>query len=69
MSNFTAEDLKRIDQAIAQGVLEVSFADGRKVRFSTFEELVQRRAFIARQLGETSGRQRLFAQFTRGVVP
>lgn len=68
-TNFTAEDLKRIDQAIAQGVLEVSFADGRKVRFSTFDELVQRRHFIARQLGETAGRQRIFSHFTRGFVP
>lgn len=69
MSNFTSDDLARIDQAIAQGVLEVTFADGRNVKFSTFAELIQRRNFIARQLGEDAGRQRLYAQFERGVSP
>lgn len=69
MSNFTRADLERIDKAIAQGVLEVTFADGRKVRFSTFQELVQRRNFVARKLGEEGGRQRLFSEFRKGVRP
>lgn len=69
MSNFTDDDLERIDQAIAQGVLEVTFADGRNVKFSTFAELIQRRNFVARQLGQDAGRQRLYAEFKRGVRP
>ncbi|MFW6040112.1 MAG: phage head-tail joining protein [Gemmatimonadota bacterium] len=67
MSNFTDQDLARIDKAIAQGALSVEFADGRTVQFSTFKELVARRNFIARQLGEQAGRQRLFAEFKKGV--
>lgn len=69
MSNFTRADLERIDKAIAQGVLAVTFADGRKVEFSTFAELVQRRHFIAQMLGKEGGRQRLFSEFRKGVRP
>ncbi len=67
-TNFTTDDLARIDQAIAQGVLEVRFADGRQVTFSSFKELVSRRDFVARQLGKAAGRQRLLTQFTKGVT-
>lgn len=66
---FTFEDLQRIDKAIAQGVLSVTFADGRKVEFSTFQELVSRRNFIARMLGLEGGRQRLLAEYRKGVAP
>lgn len=68
-TNFTSDDLARIDKAIAQGVQEVEFADGRRVQFSTFAELVSRRHFIAQQLGQTGGRQRLLTRFTKGVRP
>lgn len=66
---FTFEDLQRIDKAIAQGVLSVGFADGRRVEFSTFQELVNRRNFIARMLGLEGGRQRLLAEYRKGVTP
>lgn len=68
-TNFTQADLRRIDHAISQGVLEVEFADGRRVKFSTFDELIARRNFIVQQLGEAAGRQRLKARFTKGVRP
>jgi len=68
-TNFTSADLARLDKAIAQGVMEVTFSDGRSVTFSTFQELVARRNFVARQLGEESGRQRLFSEFKKGVSP
>lgn len=68
-TTFTQADLERIDKAIAQGVLEVTFADGRSVKFSTFQELVSRRNFIARQLGLEGGRQRMFGEFRKGVCP
>lgn len=67
--NFTQADLQRLDRAIAEGVLSVEFADSRKVTFSTFQELVSRRNFVAQQLGEQAGRQRLFSEFRKGVVP
>lgn len=66
-TNYTAADLATIDRAISQNVREVTFADGRNVVFSTFEELVNRRNFIARQLGEEAGRQRLRMKFEKGV--
>lgn len=68
-TNFTSSDLERIDSAIAQGVLEVEFTDGRRVRFSTFDELIARRNFIVQQLGQTAGRQRLYSEFSKGVRP
>lgn len=68
-TNYTDEDLARLDKAIAQGVLSVDFSDGRKVTFSTFEELVSRRNFVARQLGLDAGRQRMFTEFRKGVSP
>lgn len=67
----TAEALANvtlIEEAMAQGVLEVEFADGRRVKFSTFEELHQRWQFWRMQAGLEAGRQRLLAQFKRGVT-
>lgn len=65
---FTQDDLDRLDKAIAQGVLSLSFADGRSVTFSSFKELIERRNFVAQQLGQTAGRQRIFTEYTKGVV-
>lgn len=67
MTNFTTDDLKKLDRAITQGVLSVKFSDGREVTFSTFEQLVARRNFVAQQLGEDAGRQRMYAEFKKGV--
>jgi hypothetical protein len=69
MSNFTSDDLARLDKAIAQGVMAVTFADGRKVEFSSFAELTARRNFVANELGYARGRQRLHMQFRKGVSP
>lgn len=67
MSNFTSQDLVRLDKAIAQGVMSVTFSDGRTVQFSTFAELTARRNFVAQQLGLEAGRQRMFGEFKKGV--
>lgn len=67
--NFTESDLARLDRAIAQGVLRVRFSDDREVEFSTFQELVARRNFVAQQLSKDGGRQRLFTKFKKGVSP
>jgi hypothetical protein len=68
-TSFTAADLTSLEEAMAQGVLAVTFADGRQVTFSSFQELVNRWHFIAQALGEEGGRRRMFAEFKRGVVP
>lgn len=59
--------MEALEEALAQGVLEVAFADGRKVRFSSFEELVNRYNFWAKRAGEDAGRQRMFAEYRKGV--
>jgi hypothetical protein len=69
VAEFTQDDLDRIKKAIAQGVLSVTFSDGRSVTFSTFEELVSRYHFIAQDLGLEAGRQRLLGEFRKGVAP
>lgn len=66
-TNFTDDDLKRLDKAIAQGVMSVRFADGREIRFSTFEEMVGRRNFIAKELGLEAGRRVILSRFEKGV--
>ncbi|MDH5279516.1 MAG: hypothetical protein OEW52_00035 [Thermoleophilia bacterium] len=67
---YVQADLDRIDKAIAQGVLSVSFSDGRSVTFSSFAELAARRNFIANQMGvANAGRQRLLGEYKKGVAP
>lgn len=66
-TSYTIADQERLERAIAQGVLTVTFADGRSVTFSTFDELTRRLALVKRELGEDTGRQRLFAEFRKGV--
>ena len=60
-------NLAILEEALAQGVLSVTFSDGRAVTFSSFEELVQRWHFWARLAGAESGRQRLLGEFKKGV--
>ncbi len=67
MTNFTETDLRRLDNAIAQGVMSVTFSDGRRVEFSTFAELTARRNFVAKELGKEAGRQRMYGKYDKGV--
>jgi hypothetical protein len=67
-TTFVSADLDELDRAIAQRVLSVSFSDGRSVTFSTFDELVKRRNYISKVLGNSAGRQRLKAEFTKGTT-
>ncbi len=69
MTAFTQDDLDRIKKAIAQGVLTVTFADGRSVTFSNFAELSARYDFIARALGLEAGRRRMLGEYKKGVAP
>ena len=49
---FTQQHLDDLDEAIATGELEVSFADGRKVRYRSIRELKEARSMIARKLSK-----------------
>lgn len=69
VSMYTEADLQALADAIKQNAQEVTFADGRKVKFSTYEELVSRFNFVARMLGHEVGRQRLLAEYRKGVTP
>lgn len=61
-------NVEAIEEAMAQNVREVEFADGRTVIFSSFEELHQRWQFWRMQAGLEAGRQRLLGKFKRGVT-
>lgn len=61
-------NVEAIEEAMAHGVRIVEFADGRRVEFSSFEELQQRWQFWRMQAGLEAGRQRLLAEFKRGVT-
>ena len=67
-TSFTKEDLKRLERAMSQGLRSVTFADGRRIEFSTFQEMVGRWNFIAQQLGCEAGREQLVSRFKKGVL-
>lgn len=46
----TQADLDRLDAAIASGVTQVRFADGRSVTYATITEMLAARAFLASQV-------------------
>lgn len=67
---YTQDDVDRLEKAIAQGVMTVTFSDGRSVTFSSFEELSARLAFVRGQMGTANaGRQRLLGAYRKGVTP
>ena len=47
---FSAADLATLDSAIASGVVQVRFADGRQVNYGTVDALLRARAFVASQV-------------------
>jgi hypothetical protein len=67
---YTEADADRLRKAIAQGVMSVTFSDGRSVTFSSFAELTARLNYVEQQLGQANaGRQRLLASYRKGVSP
>lgn len=66
-TSFTAEDITRMERAITNATRSVTFSDGRRIDFSTFEEMVNRLNFMKQELGLEGGRQRLLAKFRKGV--
>lgn len=67
MAGFTHEDLERINRAIAQGARVVQFSDGRRVEFSTIQELLLRRRLIMQELEQSAAQRRKLAEHTKGV--
>ena len=47
---FTQQHLDELDEALATGELEVTFADGRKVRYRSIKELKEARRIVAEKL-------------------
>ena len=66
-ANWTNEDLKRIEDAIAQGVLRVEYND-RTVVYRSLNELKQARTLIRRSLGLEKRGGRLLCDSSKGTV-
>lgn len=47
---FTQSDLDHLESMIAEGVLESETADGKRVRFGSFEDLRKRHKMVSRAL-------------------
>lgn len=68
---FQQADLDKIDKAIASGLQEVVFADGRKVRYQTTDDMLKARDLVSRALAPLisaaeRSRHRLVIGRTRG---
>jgi hypothetical protein len=55
---FTQADLDIINQAIANGELEVQFPNGSRVRYSSMSDLEKRKAHIVKEMTEAEGNRR-----------
>jgi hypothetical protein len=64
---MTQSDLDRLEKALAQGVMRVTFSDGRTVEFHTFEELVQRIEYVRKTLGQEGASRIIQTKFGKGV--
>jgi hypothetical protein len=68
--SVTQADLEALDAAIASGVLETRFADGRAVRYNTTGDLLRARASTAALLASQSANRPdrfIHPEFTRGT--
>lgn len=54
---YTQEDLDAVRAAKASGEEEISFADGRRVRYRSIDELTKAEADIQRELNATNNRR------------
>lgn len=66
---WAATDLTTIDQAIASGVSEVQFSDGRRVRYASVSDLMKARGLISAEVnaaGAAPVNRSTYAEFTRG---
>lgn len=54
---FTQDDLDVINDAIATGELEVQFADGKRVRYRSVEQLMNAKQHIKNEIFKDSDKQ------------
>jgi hypothetical protein len=54
---FTQEDIEAIDEAIATGVLEVQFADGKRTRYRSINELERAKYHIEGEITKALGKR------------
>lgn len=54
---FTQEDIDAIDEAIATGVLEVQFSDGKRTRYRSINELERAKYHIEGELTKALGKR------------
>lgn len=67
MATYTTEQYNCLTQAIAEGVLEVEYAD-KKVRYRTLNEMLQLKNLMERDLGIVKpGSGRRVAVFDKGL--
>jgi len=63
---WTQEQLDAIEAAIAQGVLEIEYAD-KKVKYNSLNDMLRVRDLIRNELGITTNTSnRKYAQFNKG---
>jgi len=66
---WSASDLSALDAAIASGVQEVRFSDGRQVRYASMADLLRARSLVAAEANAASAapvNRSTFAEFSRG---
>lgn len=56
---FTSADLAHLDRMIVENLLESETADGKRVRFGSWNELKARRRFVANALSGSRKRRRV----------
>ena len=68
MTNFTHDDLKKLDDAIKQGVTQVDYND-RSVRYRSINEMLKIKQHIQQELGiNNRGPQRVYASTRKGIL-
>ena len=69
MSNWTPAHLKKLEEAIAKGVMSVQYED-RRIQYRSLAEMMQTRDLIKAELGvskQTRGNRRRFARHDKGL--
>ena len=64
--SFTNDQLTKLDDAIAQGVLSVQYTD-KRVTYRSLSEMIQLRDLMRKELGLTPKRKVVFAKFKKGL--
>jgi hypothetical protein len=67
MPGFTLQQLEKLEEAIAQGALEVQYAD-KRVRYESMAAMLRLRTLMQEELGIIEpSRRRVYATFNKGL--